>query len=345
MAKYKQLAASGLVKTGFGKVMGMFCSASSSLVAQLVDGVNDNDDAANAATGVLTSSGACAPADFATATLTSDATNPDDGDTVTINATVYRFKNTTAQAYDVKIGANAAATLDNLKLAINATGVGDGTDYHTGTLVHPNVIATTNTDTTQVIRSRTYGTTANSWATTETSGHLSWDGATMSGGVATSAATITIGSVTYTVTKTLSESIGITAAPNEVLWATNEATFLDNLKSAINASAGEGTTYGTGTVAHPTVNATTNTDTAQTIEADTAGAAGNSIATTETLANYAWGGATLSGGLDGQAEIIEEFPLVAGTFYPFSIKDGLSFDTGLYYRLISGTGEVTIEYE
>ena len=45
----------------------------------------------------------------ATGVLTSDGTNVSDGDTVTIGSTVYRFKNTMAAAYDVKIGANAAA--------------------------------------------------------------------------------------------------------------------------------------------------------------------------------------------------------------------------------------------
>lgn len=66
--------------------------------------------------------------------------NPTDGDTLTIgitgNTTVYRFKNTLASAYDVKIGANVTATIANLKAAINADGT-PGTEYFAGTLAHP----------------------------------------------------------------------------------------------------------------------------------------------------------------------------------------------------------------
>jgi hypothetical protein len=68
--------------------------------------------------------------------------NVADGDTVTIGDVVYRFKATTAQAYDVDIGADLDASVANLVLAINASGVGDGTDYHAGTLIHPDFSAT-----------------------------------------------------------------------------------------------------------------------------------------------------------------------------------------------------------
>jgi hypothetical protein len=65
---------------------------------------------------------------------------PSDGDTVTIGLVgftqVYRFKTTTAAAYDVKIGATANDTATNLKKALNADGLGDGTDYHAGTLIN-----------------------------------------------------------------------------------------------------------------------------------------------------------------------------------------------------------------
>jgi hypothetical protein len=118
----------------------------------------------------------------ATGTLTSTGTNPADAATVTIGSTVYRFKDTTAAAYDVKIGASAAVTLDNLKAAINASGTGDGSDYHTGTLIHPTVTATTNTDTTQVLEAKTAGSAGNAIATTETSTTYSFGAATLTGG-------------------------------------------------------------------------------------------------------------------------------------------------------------------
>ena len=102
--------------------------------------------------------------------------------------------------------------------------------------------------------------------------------------------TVTIGSTVYTYKTTL------TGAAYEVLIGTSAAAALDNLKSAINATAGAGTTYGTGTVAHPTVYAVTNTNTTQVVVAKLGGTAGNSIASTEVSAQLSWGGATLSGG-------------------------------------------------
>lgn len=102
--------------------------------------------------------------------------------------------------------------------------------------------------------------------------------------------TVTIDTTVYTYKTTL------TGAAYEVLIGASAAAALDNLKSAINATAGAGTTYGTGTVAHPTVYAITNTNTTQVVVAKLGGTAGNSIASTEVSAQLSWGGATLSGG-------------------------------------------------
>jgi len=57
-------------------------------------------------------------------------TNPTAGDTVTINGVTFTFQNTADSAGEVKIGANAAASLANLVAAINGSGTGDGTDYY-----------------------------------------------------------------------------------------------------------------------------------------------------------------------------------------------------------------------
>jgi hypothetical protein len=66
--------------------------------------------------------------------------NPTDGDTMTIKGVTFRFKDTLAANGDIKIGANAAATADNVVTALNAltTDVSsvydawvDGTDYLT----------------------------------------------------------------------------------------------------------------------------------------------------------------------------------------------------------------------
>ena len=251
----------------------------------------------------LTSSGACAPAAHAKQTLTSNGTNVSDGDTVTINTTVYRFKKTPVQAYDVRIGSTAAESLANLKAAINLSGT-MGVEYCVGTAAHTTVIATTLTATTLAVVARTIGTTANSYKTTETSSTLSWGAATMAGGVATTAATITINTTTYTAVKELTESFGLTAVANQVLWKTSEAVFLDNLKKAINGTGTAGSEYSTGTTAHTTVIATTNTDTTQVIVARTIGTAANNYATTVTLANYAWGASKMAGGVATTAATI-----------------------------------------
>lgn len=55
------------------------------------------------------------------------ATNPTDGDTVTINGVAFRFKSTLAANGDVKIGDTAADTVDNLVAAINAPSTGGTT--------------------------------------------------------------------------------------------------------------------------------------------------------------------------------------------------------------------------
>lgn len=124
---------------------------------------------------------------LATGTLTSDATAPDDGETVTIGTAAqggltYTFKTALGTtANQVLIGASAAVALDNLKAAINGTGTA-GTDYTANTPVHPLVTATTNTDTTQVVEARDYAVTNADIATTETSAHLSWGAATLASG-------------------------------------------------------------------------------------------------------------------------------------------------------------------
>lgn len=159
----------------------------------------------NSSTGVVTGVAAGLKA---TGTVTSDATNVSDNDTVTVGSVVYRFKNTMAQAFDVKIGADAATTLDNLKAAVNASGT-PGTEYYTGTTAHPDVTATTNTDTTQVFQAKNIGTAGNSIATTETSSHLSFGAATLTGGAeanVTITVTTTDGSFTDTTLVTVTAS-------------------------------------------------------------------------------------------------------------------------------------------
>lgn len=107
--------------------------------------------------------------------------------------------------------------------------------------------------------------------------------------------TVTIGTTVYTF------KLVLTGAAYEVLIGASAAAALDNLKSAVNGTAGAGTTYGTGTVAHPTVAAVTNTNTTQLFVARTGGTAGNSIATTETSAHLSFGATTLASGASAGA--------------------------------------------
>lgn len=229
-----------------------------------------------------------------------------DGDTTTIGSTVYRAKTTPAQAYDVALGASDAIFLDNLKLAINASGVGDGSDYYAGTLAHPSVVATTNTDTTQKVVARATGTSANALATTATGGTLTWADTTLGGATGDSNAgvagnTVVVDNRTYTIVTELAESItGNSAIANEVLYGSSDATVLDNLKSAINGTAGAGTTYATGTgQPSASVNASTNTATTQVVEADVAGVSGDGTCAVSATGGLSWDVANIEGGVDG----------------------------------------------
>ena len=73
---------------------------------------------------------------------------PADGATLTLglvgSTQAYRFKNTLAAAYDVKIGASVADCAANLKAALNADGT-PGTEYFAGTLANPYLLATVST--------------------------------------------------------------------------------------------------------------------------------------------------------------------------------------------------------
>ena len=96
------------------------------------------------------------------------------------------------------------------------------------------------------------------------------------------------------------EVAGVANVVDEVKIGVSAAATLDNLKLAINNSATEGTEYSFGTKAHVQVTATTNTDTAQTVEARHAAFDNTSIAISATgSGNIAAGAATLASGVRG----------------------------------------------
>lgn len=102
--------------------------------------------------------------------------------------------------------------------------------------------------------------------------------------------TVTLGATTYT----FKSSVSSTA--NQVKLGSTDAESLANLVKAINASGVAGTDYGTGTVANASVSAELTGATTVKVTALVAGTEGNSIASTETGTNLAFGGATLSNG-------------------------------------------------
>lgn len=350
----QNITETALIIEGQGKVNKVVINSHTSGTLKLVDGLT----AGVAASTTLTSSGAMVPADYATNTLTSTGTAVADGDTVTINTTVYTAKTSFSgggAANQVLIGSTAdgSAFLANLKKAINDSGT-PGTDYGVGTVANTDVVADTLTSTTLKVWARTLGTTPNAYATTEASSQLSWADTTLGGGTGTSdpgvtaaGATFTIDQNTYTAVLRLAENIGMASVANQILWVTSEAVFLDNIKSAINGTGTPGTDYASATALHPTVFATTNTNTTQLFTAKYAGTAGNSIVTTETMANYAFTSTVMASGTLTKSRTICNtitFSAVATTGERTIELDGLDFSTGLL-AVVGGTADLTIGYD
>lgn len=213
-----------------------------------------------AATGVLTATG-----------------NFVDSETVTIGSRTYKFTvnlSTPAVVNEVKIGANASASLDNLIAAINHA-AGEGTTYSTGTVVHADVTAAAGDGDTMNVTAKVKGVAGNSIASTVAAASCSFGAAALANGA--------------------------DAVANEIFIGVSAEACLDNLLAAINAAAGEGTTYSTGTVAHTQVDATKDDASHLSIDALVAGDAGNAIATTVTGANHSFAAATLTGGEGAEA--------------------------------------------
>jgi hypothetical protein len=103
-------------------------------------------------------------------------------ETVTIGTTVYTWKAApTTVAFEVKVGASAADSLENLVAAING-GPGAGTAYGSLTTPHGSVDAFAGVGDTMTARAKVGGTAGNSIATTETMTNASWGAATLTGG-------------------------------------------------------------------------------------------------------------------------------------------------------------------
>jgi hypothetical protein len=348
----KALNASGVagVDYSFGttantQVVGYTTNATTAVIVARLPGASLN---------ALATTETCASAAFGGATLVDGVATT--ASTVTIGTTVYTQVDVLTETYGATAianqflrGASEATMLDALKAAVNGTSV--GTLCSTGTTAHASVVATTNADDSQTFVARVPGIVPNTLATTCTMANTAFADTTLGGGtgasdagIATTTATVTIGDITYTFVTALSETSGAAAIPYQVYYVTSVAVALDNLKSAINGTGTAGTEYSTGTVAHPLVKATTNANDSQVVEAKTAGAQGNAIATTETLANHAWGAATLASGTGTNVKIMNStitLSAVATTgerFIPFYDAE---FTNGLYIT-IGGVADVTV---
>lgn len=103
--------------------------------------------------------------------------------------------------------------------------------------------------------------------------------------------TVVLGATTYTFKTVL-------AVADDVLIGATAEDSIENLIAAINQDAGEGTLYGTGTIANADAFAEKRPGAVMEAFAILAGVAGNTIATTTTVGSAAWSGATLAGGAD-----------------------------------------------
>jgi len=185
-------------------------------------------------------------------------------------------------ANDVLIGVSAEAAIDNLVLAITG-GEAEGTNYGTGTVASTEVTAEKATAATMTVTALTPGEAGNEIATTTVADHCSFGAGTLAGGESAQAA-------------------------NDVLIGLNAEASIDNLVAAINGDDGEGTTYGTGTVAHESVTAAKEDTDKLVVTAKTKGESGNSIAIAKTVANATWAddATALSGGIDGTVGVANE---------------------------------------
>lgn len=111
-------------------------------------------------------------------------------------------------------------------------------------------------------------------------------------------ATVTLGTTDGTTPAVYTWKTALTGAAFEVKIGASLPVSLANIVAAINASAGAGTLYGTGTTANFNVSASLLPVEQILVTALVAGTAGNAIASTTNDTNGSWGHATLTGGVD-----------------------------------------------
>lgn len=224
-----------------------------------------------------------------TLTFSGNAAN---NNTVVIDGKTYTFKTTLTDVDGyVKIGEDAAESIENLVAAIKKDPAFSSFKYAASTVVHPTVDYTSSDATTLVVTAKEAGTDGNSITTSKTGANLSWGGATLAGGA--------VNNVDGAV------KVGATTAES-----------VTNLIDAVNlnpATAGIG--YAALTVAQPeSIVAAQGAGTTLTLTAPiSVGAAANSYATTDTLANANFGAATLTGGVTAKGVLSIAAQTLGGT--------------------------------
>ena len=129
------------------------------------------------------------PAARASGTLTSTGVFTDT-QTVVVGGKTYTTQTVLTNVDgNVLIGASAAATLANLKAAINLE-AGAGSTYAAAMTANAQVEAVSNDATTLVVKAKIPGTIGNLIASTETQTNAAWGGATLSGGTGDASADI-----------------------------------------------------------------------------------------------------------------------------------------------------------
>lgn len=203
-----------------------------------------------------------------------------------------------------------------------ATGIGDDDFY--GTIVDQCLVTNCGYENKRVINSATWSGNVFTFGTTTAHGYSAYvaaSGLLTAAGTPSDGDTVTLDNVVYTFKTTL------TGAAFEVLINGSAANALTNLKSAVNTTGVIGTDYGLGTTKHPTTGAGVLTSTTLVFNANTVGAAGNAITTTETSSNLSFGAGTLSGGVTGNKIVIAGMipELYNGTFNVTSVTDSTHF--------------------
>ena len=254
----------------------------------------------------------------ATGKIVSSGTNPTSSATVTVGGQAYRIMTTPSQAYDVQLGGSSDATLANLILAINGTGV-VGTNYYAGTNPNPSVGAGAKTGSgagaQTILTALAVGSAGNALALSQT-GTTGYTLTGFSGGISNSISAVTIGAtyarnfltnngtnVSNGDTVTIGNKIytfvtALTPTEGQVLIGATQNDSLQNLIYAINHTGVPTVNYAC-TLPNPQVRAaTTVISESVTIVAVTPGSAQNTVQTTTTSTVLAWTTTTLANATD-----------------------------------------------